>query len=153
MPLTARGSVNIRRLKSGTLDWIVGCVSAGIGITMLPRTVVARAEGQRPGHPPYRDGTRPCCLVHSAARASVPVGVRKGQFLRGNQRWKGRYFDQAPPLRRALRYVGRVRLGVRDGPAFVRAFCHWRFTWCRRSPRGRRQPGLGAKKWPQRYGA
>jgi DNA-binding transcriptional LysR family regulator len=42
--LAARGVVNVRRLEFGTLDGIVGC--AGIGITMLPRAVVARAEAE-----------------------------------------------------------------------------------------------------------
>jgi LysR family transcriptional regulator, cell division regulator len=42
--LAARGVVNARRLEFGTLDGIIGCVAAGIGVTMLPRAVVARAE-------------------------------------------------------------------------------------------------------------
>jgi len=41
--LAARGVVDVRRLEFGTLDGIVGCVGAGIGITMLPRAVVAAA--------------------------------------------------------------------------------------------------------------
>ncbi len=41
--LAARGIVNVRPLEFGSLDAIVGCVSAGIGITLLPRSVVARA--------------------------------------------------------------------------------------------------------------
>jgi DNA-binding transcriptional LysR family regulator len=44
--LAARGLVNIRRLEFGTLDGIIGCVGAGIGITMLPRAVVGRAEAE-----------------------------------------------------------------------------------------------------------
>jgi DNA-binding transcriptional LysR family regulator len=44
--LAARGLVNIRRLEFGTLDGIIGCVGAGMGITMLPRTAVARAEAE-----------------------------------------------------------------------------------------------------------
>jgi LysR family transcriptional regulator, cell division regulator len=42
--LAARGIVDVRVLEFGSLDAIVGCVSAGIGITLLPRGVVAKAE-------------------------------------------------------------------------------------------------------------
>ncbi|GEM_PF-4423063 len=34
----------MRRLEFGTLEGIIGCVGAGMGITMLPRAAVARAE-------------------------------------------------------------------------------------------------------------
>jgi DNA-binding transcriptional LysR family regulator len=33
----------VRALEFGSLDAIVGCVAAGIGITLLPRSVVAEA--------------------------------------------------------------------------------------------------------------
>ena len=42
--LAGRGVVGARRLEFGTLDGIVGCVAAGIGITLLPRAAVARAQ-------------------------------------------------------------------------------------------------------------
>ena len=41
--LAERGVANPRRLEFGTLDGIIGCVSAGIGVTLLPRVVVVRA--------------------------------------------------------------------------------------------------------------
>lgn len=41
--LASRGIVDVRVLEFGSLDAIVGCVSAGIGITLLPRGVVAEA--------------------------------------------------------------------------------------------------------------
>ncbi|HLI20729.1 MAG TPA: LysR substrate-binding domain-containing protein [Stellaceae bacterium] len=41
--LAKRGVVGLRYLEFGTLDAILGCVAAGIGITLLPRSVVARA--------------------------------------------------------------------------------------------------------------
>ncbi|HVM79890.1 MAG TPA: LysR substrate-binding domain-containing protein [Stellaceae bacterium] len=41
--LAAEGILDPRRLEFGTLDGIVGCVAAGIGVTLLPRAVVARA--------------------------------------------------------------------------------------------------------------
>jgi DNA-binding transcriptional LysR family regulator len=41
--LASRGIVDVRALEFGSLDAIVGCVSAGIGITLLPRGVVTEA--------------------------------------------------------------------------------------------------------------
>jgi LysR family transcriptional regulator, cell division regulator len=41
--LATRGIVDVRVLEFGSLDAIVGCVSAGIGITLLPRALVAEA--------------------------------------------------------------------------------------------------------------
>jgi LysR family transcriptional regulator, cell division regulator len=41
--LAVRGVVDVRILEFGSLDAIIGCVSAGIGITMLPRSIVAEA--------------------------------------------------------------------------------------------------------------
>jgi LysR family transcriptional regulator, cell division regulator len=44
--LAVRGVVGARRLEFGTLDGIVGCVAAGIGVTLLPRAAVARAHAE-----------------------------------------------------------------------------------------------------------
>lgn len=41
--LAAQGIVGLRLLEFGTLDAIIGCVSAGIGVTLLPRIVVESA--------------------------------------------------------------------------------------------------------------
>jgi DNA-binding transcriptional LysR family regulator len=41
--LASRGIVDVRALEFGSLDAIIGCVSAGIGITLLPRSVVTAA--------------------------------------------------------------------------------------------------------------
>jgi DNA-binding transcriptional LysR family regulator len=41
--LAARGIVGARRLEFGTLEGIIGCASAGIGVTLLPRAVAAQA--------------------------------------------------------------------------------------------------------------
>lgn len=41
--LARRGIVDLRRLEFGTIDGILGCVRAGLGVTLLPRSVVARA--------------------------------------------------------------------------------------------------------------
>lgn len=43
--LRRRGVVNIRCMEFGTLDAILGCAAAGIGVTLLPRSV---AERERP---------------------------------------------------------------------------------------------------------
>jgi DNA-binding transcriptional LysR family regulator len=42
--LARRGVVDVRRLEFGTLEGIIGCVGAGLGLTLLPRAVVAAAE-------------------------------------------------------------------------------------------------------------
>jgi len=46
--LARRGVVRLRYLEFGTLDAIIGCVAAGIGATLLPRSVVdtAHREGR-----------------------------------------------------------------------------------------------------------
>ncbi len=44
--LAARGLIGVRRLEFGTLDGIIGCVAAGIGVTLLPRAVVANAAAE-----------------------------------------------------------------------------------------------------------
>jgi DNA-binding transcriptional LysR family regulator len=44
--LAKRGVVGLRHLEFGTLDAILGCVAAGIGITLLPRSVVEGARRQ-----------------------------------------------------------------------------------------------------------
>ncbi len=38
--LAARGVIGVRLMEFGTLEGIIGCVAAGIGITMLPRGVL-----------------------------------------------------------------------------------------------------------------
>jgi len=41
--LTRRGVVGLRRLEFGTIDGILGCVAAGLGVTLLPRGVISAA--------------------------------------------------------------------------------------------------------------
>ena len=45
--LAARGVKDLRRLEFGTVDGIVGCVGAGIGVTMMPRAIVEAPLRQR----------------------------------------------------------------------------------------------------------
>lgn len=58
--LAASGVVGVRRLEFGTLDGIIGCVAAGVGVTLLPRVVVAKAaaEGRVALHALPRDEAR-----------------------------------------------------------------------------------------------
>ena len=42
--LARRGVVHVRRLEFGTLDGIIGCVAAGLGLTLLPEASVASAK-------------------------------------------------------------------------------------------------------------
>jgi DNA-binding transcriptional LysR family regulator len=43
--LASRGIVGVRLLEFGTLDSILACVAAGIGVTLLPQVVVRAAAG------------------------------------------------------------------------------------------------------------
>lgn len=45
--LADRGVTGLRRLEFGTVDGIVGCVGAGIGVTMMPRAIVAAPLRER----------------------------------------------------------------------------------------------------------
>ncbi|MGZ2506052.1 LysR family transcriptional regulator [Rhizobium leguminosarum] len=42
--LAACGITNVRWMELGTMDGIIGCVAAGVGVAMLPRGVVQAAE-------------------------------------------------------------------------------------------------------------
>ena len=41
--LARRGVVGLRRLEFGTIDGILGCAAAGLGVTLLPRSIAAGA--------------------------------------------------------------------------------------------------------------
>ena len=41
--LARRGVVGLRRLEFGTIEGIIGCVAAGLGVTLLPKSVVGLA--------------------------------------------------------------------------------------------------------------
>jgi DNA-binding transcriptional LysR family regulator len=61
--LAERGVVGVRRLEFGTLDGIIGCVAAGVGVTLLPRAVVG---------PALREGR---VAVHGLPPAEARVGT------------------------------------------------------------------------------
>ncbi|MBM3490184.1 MAG: LysR family transcriptional regulator [Alphaproteobacteria bacterium] len=46
--LARRGIVGLRRLEFGTIEAILGTVAAGIGVTLLPRSVLERGRRERP---------------------------------------------------------------------------------------------------------
>lgn len=79
--LAARGAVGVRRLEFGTLDGIIGCVGAGIGVTLLPRAAVAQAAaaGRVRLHPlPSREAQVPTVLVR---RADAFVSAALSRFI------------------------------------------------------------------------
>jgi DNA-binding transcriptional LysR family regulator len=79
--LADRGVVGARRLEFGTLDGIVGCVAAGIGVTLLPRAAVARAqrEGRVALHAlPPADARVPTVLVR---RRDAFTSAALSQFI------------------------------------------------------------------------
>jgi LysR family transcriptional regulator, cell division regulator len=45
--LSAEGAGLINQMEFGTIDGIIGCVAAGLGITLLPRSVVERSARRR----------------------------------------------------------------------------------------------------------
>ncbi|MCC6466981.1 MAG: LysR family transcriptional regulator [Alphaproteobacteria bacterium] len=65
--LTRRGVVGLRRMEFGTLESIIACVSAGLGITMLPRSLIG---------PVWRDGRM---AIHALPG---PESKAETQFIR-----------------------------------------------------------------------
>jgi len=65
--LAGRGVVGLRLIELGTVDGIVGCVAAGLGVTLLPRGIVAT---------PAREGR---VAIHELARAD---GLVETVFVR-----------------------------------------------------------------------
>ncbi len=65
--LARQGLVHVRRMEFGTLDGILGCVAAGMGVTLIPRAVAepAHRAGRVSVHPlPEGDGRAETLLVH-----------------------------------------------------------------------------------------
>jgi DNA-binding transcriptional LysR family regulator len=65
--LTRRGVVGLRKMEFGTLESIVACVAAGLGITLLPRSLIG---------PVWRDGRM---AIHALPAAESRVET---QFIR-----------------------------------------------------------------------
>jgi DNA-binding transcriptional LysR family regulator len=85
--LARRGVVGLRYLEFGTLDAILGCVAAGIGVTLLPKSVVAfaRREGRVAVHQLPKEEARVDTVfiqrrdaLASSALAAFIKGARQG---------------------------------------------------------------------------
>ncbi|HEX9463992.1 MAG TPA: LysR family transcriptional regulator [Alphaproteobacteria bacterium] len=86
--LARRGIVGLRRLEFGTIDGIIGCVMAGLGVTLLPLSVVESASraGKLAYHPlPANEGRVETAFVRrrdafvSTALAAFLDCARAGQ--------------------------------------------------------------------------
>ncbi|MEJ2121143.1 MAG: LysR substrate-binding domain-containing protein, partial [Alphaproteobacteria bacterium] len=44
--LARRGIVGLRQLEFGTIDAIIACVAAGLGVTLMPKGILAAAEAE-----------------------------------------------------------------------------------------------------------
>jgi DNA-binding transcriptional LysR family regulator len=77
--LAARGVVGVRLLEFGSLDAIIGCVGAGLGITLLPRSVLepARRAGRIAIHalPPAEADVETLFIRRSDAFSSSALGA------------------------------------------------------------------------------
>jgi DNA-binding transcriptional LysR family regulator len=58
--LAQKGALVLNEMEFGTLDGIIGCVGAGLGLAMLPRSVVQRSARQRQVriHPLSKEASR-----------------------------------------------------------------------------------------------
>ena len=89
--LAKRGAVAPRILEYGTIDGILACVGAGIGVTMLPRAVVARAA---------RDGLVATHELPPADAQVETVFIRRRDAFRSSA--LAVFLDHArPPMRHA----------------------------------------------------
>lgn len=85
--LAQRGLVSLRLLEFGTLDGIIACVAAGLGVSMLPRTVVARA---------VRDGLVAVHELPPAEAVVETVFIRRRDAFRSSALTA--FLDHARPL-------------------------------------------------------
>lgn len=83
--LARQGLVHVRRMEFGTLDGILGCVAAGLGVTLIPRVVAepARRAGRVSVHPlPDGDGHAQTLLVHRRDRQPSAAFMRFAEQIR-----------------------------------------------------------------------
>jgi len=75
--LTEFGWPSAARFELGTLDGMIGCVAAGMGVTLLPRAVVERSDRHSRGSIPSSSSaaarltTAPCKVLSDAWRTTV----------------------------------------------------------------------------------
>ncbi|MFK0280903.1 LysR family transcriptional regulator [Streptomyces sp. NPDC090499] len=96
--LHARGAVGVRCMEFGTLEGILGCVGAGMGVTLLPAAVVeghASREQVRVHELPEDQGRADTVFVQ---RVDAPPSAALTRFLS-----HARAVEQVPPV---LRVVG-----------------------------------------------
>jgi DNA-binding transcriptional LysR family regulator len=78
---TARGWLPFKRLEFGTLEGILGCVSAGIGVTLLPRSAI-EGFSRRADLRIEPLGTKPLIVdTLFVRRADAYVGASLGGFM------------------------------------------------------------------------
>jgi DNA-binding transcriptional LysR family regulator len=97
--LQARGAAGLRCMEFGTLDGILGCVGAGMGVTLLPAAVVERhvsLEQVRVHELPEEEARAQTVFVQRVDAPPLPALTR---FLT-----HARAVEQTPPV---LRMVGR----------------------------------------------
>jgi LysR family transcriptional regulator, cell division regulator len=104
--LARQGIVGLRRLEFGTLEGIIGCVGAGIGVTLLPRAVVAAAaaEGRVALHPlPPQDARAETVLVRRrdafASSALLRFIEKATEVCRGKQNGQARVLQKVSKTR------------------------------------------------------
>jgi DNA-binding transcriptional LysR family regulator len=85
--LATRGLRDLRRLEFGTVDGIVGCVAAGMGVTLLPRAVAEAplAEGRIIAHALPRAEARVTTLFVRRRDAFVSTALKR--FLEFTRRF------------------------------------------------------------------
>ncbi|MCX4706661.1 LysR family transcriptional regulator [Streptomyces sp. NBC_01373] len=96
--LQARGAASVRCMEFGTLDGILGCVGAAMGLTLLPAAVVERHASQeqlRVHELPEEEARAQTVFVQ---RVDTPPSPALTRFLT-----HARAAEQAPPV---LRMVG-----------------------------------------------
>lgn len=77
--IATAGIVEVRHLEFGTLDGIIGCVAAGVGISLLPRAVVesARAAGRIATHPVPSGSARAITVLVRRRDVHVPAALAR----------------------------------------------------------------------------
>ena len=101
--LAAHGITDIRRLELGTLDGIIGCAAAGVGVTLLPRAVVepARRAGRVAVHEIGPASERvPTMFVR---RRDAFVSTALARFIECAQACSAAAARDVPPRRNGVR--------------------------------------------------
>lgn len=95
--LQARGAIGVRCMELGTLDGILGCVGAGMGLTLLPGAVVERhasREQVRVHELPEEEARAQTVFVQ---RVDTPPSPALTRFLT-----HARAMEQPPPVLRMV---------------------------------------------------